>query len=386
MSIGHWKPLAVIALMGLVVFAACAPAAGIDQSPQKPSSVAAAPNKPAVNKWEDLVAAAQREGTLTYYVEGGSETRTALSQAFYKKYGISVEMVVGKGAEIVAKIKGERQAGIYLADAITTGGTSATDLKKVGVLEPLDAYLISPDISGAGIWPEGGPKFADKEHTVVWLGYYYMPYVIINTDMVKKDEIKSHMDLLEPKWKGKITLFDPTVAGTSLYWVIYLQRMMGEQWADKFFREFVKQDLVMTRDNRLHIESVARGKYPVGVGYSMSASGDLIKMGAPILPVPTVEGGQVNSGSGIVSLVAGAPHPNAARVFVNWLLSQEGMKVWAEASGYIPVRRDITPTWVNPSLVPPQGGKILWIDEEFTQFLSDKGRDVTKKYFGELTK
>lgn len=160
--------------------------------------------------------------------------------------------------------------------------------------------------------------------------------------------------------------------------------VMGQPWSDKFFKGLVKQDLVVTRDSRLHAESVARGKYPIGIAYSMSATGNLLKIGAPVTPFATSEGGLVAAGAGSVSLIDKAPHPNAAALMINWLLSQEGSKLFAEASAYIPIRLDINPTWVHPALIPPKDIKLFWADADFITLLSDRGRDVARGYFGEM--
>ncbi len=345
-----------------------------------------APEKPVTGEWELLLAAAKKEGTVTYYFEGSPEARTKISEEIRKKYGIDVEFVVGKGDEITAKIKQERQAGLFWADLVSVGPDPAEDLRKADSLVVLDRYLISPEALDPGVWPGGRPKFLNEQHTLVGLTYYYQPFILTNSDMVKENEITSHLDLLQPRWKGKIILFDPTISGSGTWWIAYLQRAMGEEWADKFFKELIKQDLIVTRDNRLHAESVVRGKYPVGIAYSNSASGQFLKMGAPIRPTSTAEGGQVSSGAGSVSMLDKAPHPKAATLLLNWLLTKEGSTLYAEAAGYLPIRSDIDPTWVHPALIPPKGGKLLWVDQEFLAFVATNGRDLGRKYFGELVK
>ncbi len=374
-------------LFSLIIFLSCARGGQLSSlSTESTKPAASEQPAPKLSKWDELVAAAKKEGTVTYYMEAAQETRLAISQEFFKTYGIRVEMVVGKGAELVAKLKTERQAGLYLADLATTGEISATDLKNAGALTQLSPQIILPEAVDPKVWPDGQIKFLDKDKTIVWLTYYYQPFLLVNTDMVKRNEISSHKDLLDPKWKGKITVYDPTIAGTGPYWIVFLIQAMGQEGADRFFREIAKQDLVMTRDSRLHAESVARGKYPIGIAYSMSASGNLLSIGAPIVPNTTTEGGLVFAGSGSASIVDKAPHPNAAKLMVNWLLSREGLRVFSEAANYIPTRLDITPTWIHPALVPPEGARTFWVDEDLTQLVTEQGRDIAKNYFGHLIK
>ncbi len=370
----------VVPVTGLAI--ACSSGTGAIEAP-RPASTAVTPAL--LSPWERMVKAGQKEGIVTYYIEAGSETRTAVSQELYTKYGIQVEMVIGKGAELLAKINTERQAGVYWADLASIGETSTITLKGTGALLPLDRYLVSPEVKDAKAWPDGQLRFSDEKHSAVTLSYYYQPFILINTDMVRPNEIASHMDLLDPKWKGKITLFDPTT-GAGLVWIGWLQRTIGEPAADKFFQQLARQDLVITRDSRLHAESVARGKYPIGIGYSMSATGNLLKIGAPIAPLSTAEGGLVGIGSGLVAMMDKGPNPDAAGVLLNWLLTREGQKIYAEAANYIPMRLDVAPTWVDPRLVPPRDARLLWPDEEFRNFLNQGALDVAKKNFGPLIK
>ncbi len=378
------KLLICLNLAGLLVMS-CAQPTVIEPAAPKRATTATPGSSVPGSRWEALVAAARKEGTLTYYSDSNAETRSAISQEFYKEYGIRVEMVSSTGSQIVAKVRSERQAGLHVPDLISTGALSSTDLKNMGALQPMERHLILPEVLDAGAWPDGRPVFLDKDRTIAVLATYYQPLLLVNTDMVKANDISSNEDLLQPRWKGKTVFYDPTIAGTGVYWVIFLRTVKGEQWAENFFKQFIKQDVVITRDQRLHAEWVARGRYPVGIGYSAPVVGGFLKEGLPITPLTTREGGVMASG-GIVAMADKAPHPNAAAVMVNWLLSHKGLRLFAEGNGYMPTRRDMEPTWVHPALIPPKGTRILQADEDFLLFLRDHGRDVARQYFGELIK
>ncbi len=367
-------------ILGLLLMGACAPqdVAAPPKEPAKPE-----PLKLSAGNWESLVAAAKQEGTVVWYGDASSKAREAITRALSDKYGINVEVLAGKGTEINARVEKERSAGIFLPDVIT-GGSDLWTLRDAGAFEILDPHIILPEALDPKAWPDGKPRFLDKQHTAVALTYYYQSHILINTDLVKPGQLTSQENLLNPEWKGKIVLYDPTISGTGIYWVNSLYKKFGQEWADRFFGQLVKQDLLVTRDTRLQTEWIARAKYPVAIAYSMSVVGDFLKIGAPIRPNTTKEGGTVSSGSGNVTIVNRAPHPHAAALFVNWLLSREGMALYAESSNFIPQRQDIPPAWIDPALVPPKGANILWVDEEFIDFLNGEGKGVAMKYFGSV--
>ncbi len=374
----------VALLIGLPLFVACVAPAPEAVAPAK-GTAKAVPATPSATAWDNVVAAAKKEGTVVWYGDASGKAREVIAQAMNDKYGIKVEVLAGKGTEVTARVLKERSAGIYIPDVIT-GGSELAALRDAGAFEVMDPLIIIPEALDPKVWPDGKPHFLDKQHTAVELTYYYQSHLLVNTDLVKPGQLASQQELLKPEWKGKIVLYDPTTAGTGIYWVNSLYRKFGREWADKFFGQIVQQDLLITRDTRLQTEWIARGKYPVAIAYSMSVVGDFLNIGAPIKPNTTIEGGTVSTGSANITVVNRAPHRNAAVFFANWLLSKEGMQLYAEASNYIPQRQDIPPTWVNPALVPPKGANILWVDEEFIDYLNGPGKDVAMKYFGNLVK
>lgn len=123
-------------------------------------------------------------------------------------------------------------------------------------------------------------------------------YLSVNSDLVKPDDIKSYKDLLNPRWRGKIVMFDPTIAGAASRWVaVVADKYMGLD----YIREFVKNEPVITRDYRLQLESTARGKYLITIGSHPDILAEFIKLGAPIKPVIPQEGAFLTGGSGLVA-------------------------------------------------------------------------------------
>ncbi len=150
-------------------------------------------------------------------------------------------------------------------------------------------------------------------------------YVYYNTNQVKPSEVKSYYDLLKPKWKGKIIMRDPRTPGSgrSALRAIYHHPELGPEYLRKLFGEM---DLTLVRDYRQLVDWLAVGKYPICMFCSDARYAKA--QGLPVdefravdwLKRPAV----VPSGTSTLALLNQAPHPNAATVFINWLLSRQG--------------------------------------------------------------
>ncbi len=147
--------------------------------------------------------------------------------------------------------------------------------------------------------------------------------VVINTDMVDPEEITSFWDLINPKWKGKIVSTNPSLTGSAATVVpMVMNEKIGLEWFERLANEM---DITVVRDQRQGAEWVALGRFPIGLfGFSSEAT-RLSDEGFPIqswLP-PMEEGVSLSSSAQNIMLVNNAPNPNAAKLFINWALSQE---------------------------------------------------------------
>ncbi len=304
---------------------------------------AAGPVKAAAPPWEQewagWLAKAKKEGKLTIYTTAGSEVRQALQNGFSKKYGLEIETVSGRGGELTQKIETERRAGLYLADVYMGGPTTMLNvLKPAGVLERIEPLLILPEVRERTAWVGGRLPFLDKDGALVGVRFSPQTYLTVNTTLVKEGEIKSLRNLLEPKWKGRIAMQDPTVEGIAQE----ILAMVGEKIMDwNYVEKLARQEPVILRDDRLLGEWVARGKYPLGFGLKIDVIKELAKAGAPLGFPVLEEGTHVSPGAGCFSLLGKSPHPFAKRIFVNWLLSKEGMTIYSRASMTGSARLDV---------------------------------------------
>lgn len=298
-------------------------------------------------KWNKIVAAGRKEGKVVLYSTIGVDARNAIGDAFNKKYGIQLEGVSGAGAQITQKLLFERKASLYLAD-VSIGGLIRIlgDLKPAGALERLDPLMMLPEVKEPRFWYRGQLPWLDgeNEHITLRMSLSVNTAFIINTAFVKPEEMRSVKDLLNPRWKGKIIMGDPSVASASATWFSFTVRSFG----DDFMRQLVKQEPMVLRDERLMAEWVAKGKYPVGLGIKNEHVYEMIKAGAPVVKYAPLETYLTSSGS-CISLINKAAHPDAAVVFINWLLSREGQTVYSKVMEEQSAREDVSPDFLEPS-------------------------------------
>lgn len=317
-------------------------------------------------KWDKHLQEAKKEGLVMVYTSQGPDMREGLRKTFTDKYSIKLEFVAGSTSEIVNKIRTERRFGLYLVDALIVGYTTLiNELKPPGdVLEPVEPVLILPEVLDPKAWQNEQMPFIDKSKMVVGMAAQFTRFVTRNSDLVREGEIASFPDLLKPQYKGKMILRDPTTSGTGNAWVGFMVRIWGQEKARDFLKQFVQQDPVLTRDTRLQIESVARGKYPLGIATSGDATAEFIKLGAPVAIVHTEEGGMILPGGGSLGIPGSRPHSNAAAIFINWLLSKEGQTAFVRGYGQPSSRTDVSRESIPSVLLPRPGEKIYLTSEE----------------------
>ncbi|MBI2934937.1 MAG: extracellular solute-binding protein [Chloroflexi bacterium] len=343
--------IAFLLLMGLGgLLAACGPAA----PPASPPPVKdGKPAGAAPGAWDELLAAARREGTLNIYATAVQAGIVPLRESFGAKYGINLEFVQGRPPEVTAKIDAERRAGLYLADIGHLGETTQTmDIKPKGILQPIAPLIVQPDITDPKNWLGGRVPYLDKDTHGVMFAQMAIPHAVVSTELVKPGELSSFTDILDPKWKGKIIFSDPTISGTSPNLLAALHKVLGEQKAIDVFKKLAAHDVQITRDQRLLLESVARGKYAIGLGQSMALFAEFERAKAPIRIHNFKEPRFISGGPGNLAVFNNNPHPNATKLYVNWILSKEGSTVWAQAFQYPVARQDVPKEGLNPDTLP----------------------------------
>lgn len=361
-------------------------AAPATQAPTAPPK-ATTPAKPAWQAdWDKTLAEAKKEGKVVIYATVGQVVREAMTEAVKKKYGLELEFLVGRGSEVGQKLLRERIAGLYLADVYMGGPTTLLkDIRPTGALESIRPLLVLPEVTDNKVFYGGKLPFIDKEELVFQLMLTVIPYTaVINTDLVKDGELNSYYDLLQPKWKGKIVMNDPTTAGRG---ETFFSRTAYMKTLDpKFWTDLLKQEPVITRDERAQVEWVAKAKHLVGWAADDNTILVFKQAKAPIKeirfkedPIPLVTGAET------LSLLKDAPHKNARKVFVNWLLTQEGQNLYAKATDRQGIRVDAPTAHLSPEFVRQPGVQYFNNDvEEFIVWRGSEGNKLAKQIFASV--
>jgi ABC-type Fe3+ transport system substrate-binding protein len=281
--------------------------------------------------WEKSVRAAKQEGSVVVYTFPGHER---LFQAFQKKFpDIKLVEVTVRGSDRVTRILAERRGGKYIADVLMGGaGSAAAGLIKGGVLDPITPALLLPEVLDVSKWWQGRHIYGDDEGKRIFsFAGAPLQYFHYNSNLVKAQEFKSYWDFVNPKWKGKIVIAEPLSGGTQEpLQFLYFNREIGPDFIKRFLTEM---EPVVSRDIRQMVDWTAQGKVALAALQNADRL-DIWQAKQQGLPVDSFstggfkEGGMVGSGGGNVMLVNRAPHPNAAKVFINWLLSREGQIVF----------------------------------------------------------
>ncbi len=309
--------------------------------------------------WDQVVAAAKKEGVVSVIGPQGNETRGALTLPFQKKYPeIKVDLQSIVGNQVAPKLLNELAAGHNNTDVLIAGTTTVlVSLLPAKALVPIKPWLSGPNIQDQSKWRGGKLTFSDNGQTynLVFSQYVKAPF-FYNTQMISGADFKSWKDLLDPKWQGKIALKDPTRAGGGLgiatLW--YTNKDLGKDFMRKFF---ALKDLVIPGDDRQMLDFAVRGKYPIAIGPGDLPTNEYIARGLPlkhIRPETLKEGTYITTGNGSLAIPRNAPHPNALRVYVDFLLSPEGQLAWSKACGFASLRRDISKDHVQDFLVPKE--------------------------------
>ena len=331
-------------------------------------------------KWDQWISAAKKEGKVVFAAAPDPPMRKLIPEKFTARFGIKVEYLAGRSNEMAARLRLERQAGIYSVDAVTAGvQTMATSLYAEKILDPLKPLLILPEVVDGSKWKRGQPWFIDPEaQYILRLFNTASSLFFLNTRFVQPAEMKSVKDLLKPKWQGKISVFDPTDAGTGSNTAAALYVQFGEPFLKALY---VDQKPVFSRDKRQMEDWLARGTYPISFGARGEEVDRLQKEGFPIVKAaPADARDMVTAGSGLLAIMNRAPHPNAARVFLNWLASKEGAEVFSRAQLHATTRSDVDETFLPSDIVPQRGVEYFDSYEwEFTLSTKEKVRNILAK-------
>jgi iron(III) transport system substrate-binding protein len=281
-------------------------------------------------EWQKTIEAAKKEGQLSLY--GGQEiTHPDIVAAFNKEFAfIKVTTTSGRGGDLVARIVAERRADKYLADVMASGPNGPRMLYLGKALDPIAPAFVLPEVTDTSKWYGAKHWYADPDNQYIFIyeGTLNSTGLSYNTKLTSPEEIKSYGDLLRPKWKSRLLTLDPrgAVPPTQVL-MLYHTPGLGPDFVRRFYTE---TEVTLFRDRRQGTNWLATGKFPL-----CFLCRDIEKVKEQGLPVDVIpadwmkEGGTLGGGSASnLALINRAPHPNAAKVFINWYLSRQGQMVW----------------------------------------------------------
>jgi iron(III) transport system substrate-binding protein len=270
----------------------------------------------AAGQWQQVVEAARKEGTVVFYSAAVGAPATAKIQAAFKsRYGITMEVLQARSSELTERIRTEQVSGKHFGD-VSHNGASVTERQ-------LGEGVFVPYGSLPGAARIAAPLTTDGTRIPVYVIHFG---ILVNTELVKPaDEPKSWSDLLDPKWKGKILSDDMRAlgSGSALFMATY------EKFGRDFHARLAAQKPEFTRDVRGSQRRIARGEYPLFIPFNVA---DILTLrGLPVKSIVPKEGAVY-----VVfdcAILKGAPHPNAARLLLEFMLSEEVQLIYAN-TGY----------------------------------------------------
>jgi iron(III) transport system substrate-binding protein len=282
--------------------------------------------RPRSNPDRQLVEGAKKEQKLVFYTTIDLPQTIQVVHDFVQKYPfLGLELHPLEAETLVKRVQREARSGMFKWDVLIVGG---------GLLQPiLDEKLVvsyhSPQreaISDVFNHGEG-----------LWSGYYINPYVLgYNTTVVTEEEIpRSYDELLDPRWKGNRIAIDKEAHGL----LRGLAAAWGEDRAVAYLKRLADQKPLLAATSIAVVDSMHIGNVPIVIAHAPVIQGYKSKLASPIDWIflePIIA--QVDA----VMLSSRSPHPNAARLFVDFVLSREGQAALASVQ-HIPVRRDMEP-------------------------------------------
>ena len=269
----------------------------------------------------NLIDAAKKEtGPITAYGSLESNTVEPIAEAFKKKTGLTVEYWRASATKVMDRALGELRAGKSVFDVMVNNSGAIHVMKNEGLF----AKYISPAAKAFPkevIDPEVGPIYRNTPVGIVY-----------NKGMIKTaDAPKSLEDLLNPKYRGKFVMPDPTQHTTTLQWLASLYKIMGKEKADSFIRELGATRPLMVESFAPSAERVSTGETPIAISlirYTVTYAGK----GAP---VDYVRLGRMLSTGQYLALSNKANRPSGGKAFIDFFLGDESMKILAKMGEFV---------------------------------------------------
>ena len=266
------------------------------------------------------IEAAKKDGKLVVYGTMQSDIFELLQKAFHKKTGIAVDYWRTSATKVMERALSEARAGKALFDLIMSTEDTMRIMLKEGILAKYDSPM-NRDFPKDAIDPDLGPRA--RNHIV---GIVYNKSIINPADAPKTLE-----DLVKPQYRGKLVMADPTLHTTTAQWLVNLHKLIGKEKADKFVRDLAAMKPTLVESFGPAADRVTSGEIPIAISYVYYVYLNGLK-GAPLDYVRT---GKFLGDASYLTLFHKAPHPNAAKAFIDFFLDEESMTTMAKAGEFV---------------------------------------------------
>lgn len=275
---------------------------------------------PALGQDAKTIAAGKKEGKVVIYGSLESDTTDAIKKEFTKKTGIEAEYWRASATKVMDRALSENRAGKPLFDVILTNDNPMQIMFKEGLFEKYVSPTAS-DFPKDAIDPNLGPRYRN-----VVIGVVYNKSLISPADAPKTLE-----DLVNPKYRGKLVMPDPTQHTTTTQWVASLWKLMGKEKADKYIRDLAAMKPIFVESLLPAAERVATGETPIAITYVKY----VYLYGKKGAPLDYSRLGKFMGDGHYLGLNAKAPHSNAGKAFIDYFLDNESMKKMAELGEFV---------------------------------------------------
>ena len=310
-----------------------------------------------------LVAAAEAEGEMILFSQPNRAARDFLAAEWGKAYPkIKLSISAFQGQELEPRMKLERGSGKFLWDLVFTGSTIGFDLTKDGFIEPFLDEIVDPDIKRPEIWGGWDEAFVDRDKKYVFSTNVALKSPVYDAKKLAPEKVaKSGLKILfDPELKDRIMWHEPGVPGPGAQFAFYLRQRLSD---DEIKRFIVEQRVKFAAQQNQVIEALARGTAWMGLGPGNSraliapyvqagVNVDIRKFG------PSPELNDVTIGGSTLFVVKNRPHPNATKLFLNWLLSQDVQAGFAKATEQNSRRTDVASV-ADADGTPVKGAKYI---------------------------
>jgi len=336
-------------------------------------------------EWNKLVAAAKQEGEIVLIIPPSSTHRDFLAREWPTAYpDIKLSQTSVPPGQQFTRLSVERGAGKYLWDLVFTGSDNAFQLRDAGMLDTIKPEFVAGDVKNPDTWGGWEDAFADSAATYVFTSRTFLKMPFYNAKLLSPEKVQAEGTkiFLDPVLKKKVIWDDPAFGGSGRTFAPVMLRLLGEDG----LRQFVASQVVFVTQMSELVDRMARSQYIMSLGPVLTGLLDRYRdAGVPLDIRPLSKrpelGAYANTGASNIVVLKNRPHPNAARVFLNWYLSKSVEAALAKEMGEDTRRADV-PQQVEPAQQRLPGIKYYEAQNEANTPAARKAQELIAKFRG----